>query len=290
MNLASVFRENSSPLEPLPTDIMPELPIIPGIRGVVFDIYGTLFISGSGDISLANNNYKESQMLEAFEACGIELPPDHPPIAPLFHDAIFRSHAERHAEGNAFPEVEIRDIWKELLRRLSFNFDSNHIERLAVEYECRANPVWPMPGLYKTLASLRGAGMQLGIISNAQFFTPLMFEAFMGERLESFGFDADLSIWSFQERYGKPSVELYAKLAETLLQRGIHAPEVLYVGNDIRNDIWPARSVGFLTALFAGDLRSLRVRARDPICFDVSADAIVTDLRQILQIVGVEKP
>ena len=288
MDLVTVFQNHSSPMAPLSTGVTPELPIFPGIRGVVFDIYGTLFISGSGDISLANKNDNESQILEAFSACGIQLARDHPPVAPLFHDVIFKSHAESHAQGVAFPEVDIREVWGELLRQLSLDRDTRGIERLAIEFECRANPVWPMPALRETLSVLRHAGMRLGIVSNAQFYTPFMFEALTGETMESLGFEKDLSIWSYRERYGKPTIDLYTKLAATLLEKGIHAPEILYVGNDIRNDIWPAQTVGFLTALFAGDRRSLRMREKDPACFNVKPDAIVTDLSQVPLTVGVE--
>jgi putative hydrolase of the HAD superfamily len=66
----------------------------------------------------------------------------------------------------------------------------------------------------------------------------------------------------------------------------IPAASVLYVGNDMRNDIVPAASVGFNTALFAGDQRSLRLRESDADCRNVTPDVIVTDLRQL--IVGID--
>jgi len=62
----------------------------------------------------------------------------------------------------------------------------------------------------------------------------------------------------------------------------ISAHSVLYIGNDMLNDIYPAKKAGFRTALFAGDARSLRLRENDPKCKDLSADIIITDLIQIL--------
>ncbi len=288
MDLVSIIRDLSRPLKPLATGVTPHLPVFPEIRAVAFDIYGTLVISGSGDISLANKDDKESQILETFEACGIQLAEDHPPIAPLFHDVIFQSHSESRAQGVAFPEVEIREVWAKLLWLLSLDSDTKGTERLAVEYQCRANPVWPMPALSETLSALRDAGMRLGIVSNSQFYTPLIFEALIGKTLESLGFDSNLLIWSYVEHCGKPSIHLYTRLAGTLLEQGMRPPEILFVGNDIRNDIWPAQSVGFRTALFAGDRRSLRMREKDPDCFDVTPDVVVTNLSQILEIVGVK--
>jgi putative hydrolase of the HAD superfamily len=58
---------------------------------------------------------------------------------------------------------------------------------------------------------------------------------------------------------------------------------VLYIGNDIRNDIWPADRLGCRTALFAGDARSLRLREDDERLSDVKPDRVVTALGQIHQ-------
>ena len=70
--------------------------------------------------------------------------------------------------------------------------------------------------------------------------------------------------------------------AEELEKMGVSAHSVLYVGNDMLNDIYPAKKTGFKTALFAGDARSLRLREKNPKCKDLSADIIITDLIQIL--------
>jgi putative hydrolase of the HAD superfamily len=52
------------------------------------------------------------------------------------------------------------------------------------------------------------------------------------------------------------------------------------------NDIYPARKAGFKTALFAGDQRSLRMRSDDPRCRDLTPDLVVTDLGQLIAVIG----
>ena len=47
------------PLVPRPTSSTPQGELTEEIRCALFDIYGTLFISGSGDISLARQNSPE---------------------------------------------------------------------------------------------------------------------------------------------------------------------------------------------------------------------------------------
>ena len=46
----TIMRRQSRPLEPVPTGVSPVLRELPAIRAVMFDIYGTLLISASGDI------------------------------------------------------------------------------------------------------------------------------------------------------------------------------------------------------------------------------------------------
>jgi putative hydrolase of the HAD superfamily len=79
---------------------------------------------------------------------------------------------------------------------------------------------------------------------------------------------------------------MYHAAASELRSRGVAPHEVLYVGNDVRNDVLPAATVGFRTVLFAGDNRSLRWRADDPLVLGVEPDAVITDLMQIPQICG----
>ena len=47
------------------------------------------------------------------------------------------------------------------------------------------------------------------------------------------------------------------------------------------NDIYPAAAAGFITALFAGDRRSLRLRKEHPACKGLQPDAIVLDLEDL---------
>jgi len=75
---------------------------------------------------------------------------------------------------------------------------------------------------------------------------------------------------------------MFIAAVEKLEKMDISPHSVLYVGNDMLNDIYPAKTAGFKTALFAGDARSLRLRENHPQCKDLSPDIIITDLIQIL--------
>ncbi len=281
----------SEPIEPLPAGLPAQFTPMPNLRAVAFDIYGTLFISASGDISLASPEDRDIPLREAIVEAG--APADAlagQDLGERFTKHIQRAHQRARDGGIAFPEVEIRDTWKELLREIApewaAGLEREQLEYLAVAYECRANPVWPMPHLAGSLMALREMDIPLGIVSNAQFFTPLLFEAFLGKTPDALGLIDDLCIWSYRAGEAKPSRRLFAQLRSALADLEIGPEDCLYIGNDLRNDVWPAREEGFRTALFAGDRRSLRLRANDPDCIGVEPDAILTDLRQIPNILG----
>ena len=188
--------------------------------------------------------------------------------------------------------MDIVDIWRSTVDTLATEqaiaapVAPVSFQQLAIEYEARVNPVWPMPGLLSCLAVLRSAGMVLGIVSNAQFFTPMLFPALVGKSVTELGFAKELCVWSFQHGHAKPGPFLYQQQRQLLASQGIQPGEILYVGNDMLNDVLPAQQVGFRTGLFAGDQRSLRKREGDGRVANISPDGVFTHLDQIALAVG----
>ena len=279
-----VIRSQSKPMQPLPTGEKPTLHALDGICGVFFDVYGTMFISGSGDIGVAQESGKAGVLTQALSAAGHKGTVDAENGLHTLLETI-RAHQERgRADGIDYPEVDIVNVWGEcldhLVRKGWIQGDLTHVDlrRLAVEYEVRTNPCWPMPGLQDCLTRLQTSGLMLGIISNAQFYTLEMIRGLTGKTAEELGFDSDLSIYSYRYLRAKPGEFLYRLAAEALAKRGVAAQNILYVGNDMLNDVQAAGRVGFRTALFAGDLRSLRWRKGDPRVGGIVPDLVITDL------------
>jgi putative hydrolase of the HAD superfamily len=284
-------RRQSDPVTP-PPDANPCLAEIPDIKGVVFDVYGTLFSSGVGDISLAAEDDRDAAIRSVLSDNGISIndSADTQRLDDALHAVIHRHQDKRRDVGIEYPEVDIRSVWADFLDQLKTDGrikagTSVDIDTLVIDYETRVNAIQPMPGLEEALNTLRARGLVLSIISNAQFYTPLLFEAFLQTTLEDLGFCPNCNVWSYEELEGKPSQKLYELAARRLKQHHALRPEqCLYVGNDMRNDIWPARALGFHTALFAGDRLSLRRRKGHPACDNLRADAEITELRQVQKI------
>lgn len=288
--LIACIRALTSPLAPEPTGLPPCIERLDGVRAVLFDVYGTLVISGCGDIGLTAVRTERAHahrdpFRQALASIGIDpgsLPAGWDGAAALTA-GIGDSHRRSRSRGVEHPEVDLLAIWDELLIGLGIAADRSDLRRLAVEYECRVNPVWPMPALLEVIETLAARRLVLGIVSNAQFYTPLMLTAFLGRDLDAAGFDPRCCAWSYRHLVAKPSTQVYEPALAALRRHHAIAPaQTLYIGNDVRNDIRPASRLGCRTALFAGDARSLRLRQDDTGLRGVVPDRVLTALPQII--------
>ena len=285
-DVPALIRARSVPLDARPTGVAPRLERLDGVKAVLFDVYGTLVISGSGDVGVNAAEDRSGAFSEACAAAGVLFDRPGGEGVDALRAAVESDHRLAKAEGVEYPEVEIREIWqKALFLADNVRIDDDAAARVSLEYECRTNPTWTMPHAADVLRELQSRGLLLGIVSNAQFFTPHLFPAHLGDTLEGFGFNLDVRAWSWEHGRAKPGTFLYDYAAFRLGEYAVEPGEVLYVGNDLLNDCTPAQQVGFRTALFAGDARSLRLREGDERVAETRPTVTVTDLRQLLDCV-----
>ncbi|MEM9643546.1 MAG: HAD family hydrolase [Planctomycetota bacterium] len=330
----SAVVQRRNPMQPLATNVSPRAAPIPGIECVVFDIYGTLIISGSGEVGSAT-----SPPTPPSGDVGRAIDGNSDPVAialksvnwnrefdlrdaDLKKQILAANQAARDAEKCPSPEVEILDVWRDLMasaspvaspasavsrRETGYQASgdgspagagdpakgekSGHLDPVsdvarivaaAADYESRTNPTWPMPDAKELLDELQRRGKRLGIVSNAQVFTIDLLESLCGASLLEGPFDLDLCVFSNRFRQSKPGPRLFDFLRRMLVRKGLRSEQVVYVGNDMLNDVWAASQAGLKTIWYAGDRRSLRAREDDSRCEGLVPDAVVTNLHQVL--------
>lgn len=274
---------NRKELRPIETDVSPKLDPLPGIKAVIFDIYGTLIVSGSGDVGSVDQNDRGKDIAVALQASGIDVGQRRVPTIEDLHDSIGKRNEARKSDACPKPEVDIVDVWRETLENCGISeVGVEQANRLAAEYESRANPTWPMPGASDLLAELSRKGKKLGIVSNAQGFTLPLIEELNGHFGVDSVFDMNLCVFSYRYRQAKPGARLFDVLCQGLRRVGIAPKDAIYVGNDRLNDVWAATQAGLRTAWFAGDRRSLRAREDDRRVSELDHDIILTELSQLI--------
>ncbi|MCG8651074.1 MAG: HAD family hydrolase [Pirellulales bacterium] len=279
-----------TPMSPIATDVVPELKLLGEVRAVIFDVYGTLLISGSGDVGTVDQSDRDNHLLAAFRAVGWGSDADRLPSLAELHQQIRVANDGLRSETCPHPEVDIIDVWRQTLIAKGCSQwaeDTSRLVALAAEYEGRANPTWPMPGAEDLIGRLGGAGYRLGIVSNAQAFTLPLVGQLTGIQGQAGEFDLDLCVYSYRYRQAKPGPRLFDVLRAALRRRGIEPGQAVYVGNDMLNDVWAASQAGLRTAWFAGDARSCRPRDNDPRCRSLRPDIVLTKLVQLLDCVQI---
>ena len=246
--LIGLIRKRSRRIRVLPSATRTTGSLPRPARAVIFDVYGTLLIrAGDTEPDTSGRDDGVGRLVRDHHlAVGAGE------LRVLLRKAILQDREEARARGVSAPEVRIEDIWRGLFPAR----DPGEIRQMIVEYELSVHPCWPMPGSGRTVSSLAKSGMTLGIISNAQFYTPLFLEALLGGRPEELGFASDLCFYSWIRGEAKPGRTMFEEAAARLCTRGIRTGQALVVGNDPVNDVAAASRCGFMTARLSADRRS----------------------------------
>ncbi len=305
MRLQEQVRSRAADLRPIATEIKSKLLPLDNVRGILFDIYGTLLISDAGEISSAPETMEVLQDGRGQTSQGsaqqhrtpdfralqslpgllrAALPTDFVP-GKAIQQSIREQHKRLQSAELAHPEVDIVELWHQvLLQQLDQSMHSSLspfiLARFALEYELLHNRVQLMPGALELLHWLAARNFYVGIISNAQFYTPIILSALLNiHDLSDINIQPDLCFWSYREGSAKPQAEFFDTALSALARHDLEPGELLYLGNDMRNDVWAATQAGFHSALFAGDRRSLRMRTEMPEA--IEPDIVITDLGQL---------
>ena len=90
---------------------------------------------------------------------------------------------------------------------------------------------------------------------------------------------------SYNQGVRQPAASLFEPVLERLEEQGISPSEILHVAPRLKDELAPAKKLGLRTALYAGDAASLVATSTEVNNPELRPDRILTDLRQIRQIV-----
>ncbi len=289
MSLVAEFARTLHDTEPAPE--MGELEIFPlagsevklhDVKAAIFDVYGTLVRYWRP--AFETEELKTAHLLASFaktadrfgmtsflEAINPADPPEKT-LRDFYHGLIALKHEKALRKGVSFPEVKIEEIWTVIilmLRRhgydpagLGLGEDSDVARCMAFFYHFHSLGRGLYPGVVTAMEKLRENNIKCGIVSNAQFYTPIDLTLFIreqsGDRYDDYLelFDTDLVFYSFEYGVSKPNQKLFRKLFDALYELHILPQQTVFVGNDLKTDIQPAKEAGMLSAFFSGDRRA----------------------------------
>ncbi|MGB1927402.1 MAG: hypothetical protein ACPHL6_12765, partial [Rubripirellula sp.] len=127
--LDPILRERK-PLEPIKTNVQPSLRPLSGIKAVVFDVYGTLIVSGSGDVGSVDQTDRTGVLRDAFKEAGIDEAVAEMITWHDFLEAVELENASRRNSGCESPEVDVISIWRNLLETRGWSAEGNSVSKI----------------------------------------------------------------------------------------------------------------------------------------------------------------
>jgi putative hydrolase of the HAD superfamily len=228
-------------------------------KAVFWDVYGTLVTAERGDLDALVA--RAAELRSAFERTaknfGLDILPAR--LHDLFLRRVRAEYDTRIAEGIAHPEVRVDEIWFKLLEKCQADRPPtmSFAREVALFFERQANPKEFQPHAFEVLSVLKRRGLRQGIISNAQFYTPIELSELLRDasagavRTYESVFDPTLVFFSYDLGVAKPDPEPFRRAATALARDNIMPDDCVVVGNSPVNDVAPAQQLGFRAVLYA---------------------------------------
>lgn len=296
------------PPEPRPLRARPTLKPLPDIRVVTWSVYGTLLTIQDGELlhlhpEDVRNQVALEKTIEEFNMWfSMSRKPGQPweYMLQQYTGMLRQLQMAGTKRKGDFPHVNSSILWQKLISRLqqneyswdrgTYGDEADYADKVAYFFHANLQGTRPAPQAADTLIRLMQGGIRNGLLAETQSFTM----AQLIQRLDVRNrLDASDTLFSSQfltesHRVGIriPSPTLYALSVRRAEKAGIPPDQILHVGHDLGTDLRLAREFGFRTALYVGDHTSCRVtldQLQDP---DLKPDRMITELSQVLHIVG----
>ena len=139
----------------------------------------------------------------------------------------------------------------------------------------------------ETIQWLKNQKYWQGLLADGQAFTSLQLKKSLSEQDPNCFLDQCIPpyarVLSHTVKSKKPSERLFKEMVARLGKSGIAPDETLHVGNDLANDLGPARKYGFLTCLYSGDVSSLKASPEMIADKALRPDVMITELSQVIE-------
>jgi len=278
---------------------------LPGIRAVLWDVYGTLLRVSDGRFTLFPDDEVRLQIaldktIHEFNMWNHMYRKPGPPWQSMI--GLYKSVVERQsmlaAPRGDVTEVNLVETWRAIIERLfekEYHFDEDlygdldeFSEKVAYFFHCCLQATEARAGAVQAMTDIAANEMQQGFLADGQSFTlvqtlralaiqgplPPLYELFRPQTL----------ILSHNVGVKKPSRSLFTVAVDQLRSLGIQAQEILHISCRLKTDLVPARAAGMKTALLVAEKSGLEVDTailKDP---SKKPERLLTDLSQLYDV------
>jgi histidinol phosphatase-like enzyme len=284
----------------------PHLVLLPQVRAVLWNVYGTLLRLNGGELWFEHPQafvmgVALDKTIQEFKMwASMSRKPGQPAdYLKQMYTQVLTENRSVPGGGEKYPEVASERVWESLIKKLlqkDYKFDAGFFgslnefsRKVAYFFHASLQATACNDGAAVALRHVAEQGLKQGLLADGQCFTRVQLQRGLaaqdGDIVLDKLLDKDLVILSCEVRGRKPSERLFRQAVNALNQQGIAPNEVLHVGARIQQDLLPARRLGMRTALFAGDRLSLQATAEQLKEPTSRPDVLLTELSQIAEII-----
>ena len=292
---------------PKPVKAKPSIAPLPGIKAVLWDVYGTLLRTPDGAFTLFPEQEVRLQValektIHEFNMWNSMYRKPGPPWQSMINQ--YKDYAER--LGMAAPkrtgdytDINLVIVWGQIINRLfdkeySYEIDTygevaEYAEKVAYFFHSCLQATEARAGSVRSITELNSNGIRQGILADGQSFTMVqLIKALVHQGLTVPVYDIigpGQTLFSCQIGIKKPSRSLFEYGAQQMGEAGIAPEEILHVSCRLGTDLVPAKKAGMKTALLASEKTGLEAPAnliKDP---QTRPDRLLTDITQITSVV-----
>lgn len=293
---------------PVPVNAKPKVDLLPGIKAVLWDVYGTLLRTPEGRFTIFPEQEVRLQValektIHEFNMWASMYRKPGPPWQSMINQ--YQDYVERLAmvgtrRRGDFTDVNLVHIWRAIVDRL---FDKEYVydediygdvdalsEKVAYFFHCSLQATEARPEASRAISELAEAGVRQGLLADGQPFTMVQ----LARALSRQGaippifrvLPSDHNLLSYQMGIRKPSVSLYQQAVAQFEAQGIEPSEILHVSCRLKTDLAPAKAVGMKTALLASEKTGLEATAKMLKEPETRPDRLLTEISQITSVTG----
>lgn len=291
------------PPTPESASARPGIKLLPGVKCVLWNVYGTLLNIFQGEILFQHPkdivmDVALDKTIQEFKMwASMSRKPGQPSayMKVIYDQVMMEQMGIGMPGGEKFPEKLSEKVWESIVNKLfqkDYKFDVGHYgslneysKKIAYFFHASLQGTAAYPGGVEAVRTLSEIGIRQGLFSEGQCFTPAQVRrAILNEEP---GLDPDLMIdrklriLSCEVGARKPSDRMFKKALEVTKSAGLQPEQVLFVSNRLEQDLGHGRKVGFRTALFVGDKSTLQAKPeqlKDP---NLRPDLLLTRLDEL---------
>jgi FMN phosphatase YigB (HAD superfamily) len=290
-----------------PPKAKPHLKRLPGIRVVLWNVYGTLLNIFGGQLLFEHPekfvmDIALDKIVQEFKMWGsMSRKPGQPSeyMGEIYH-RVLTDQRLAPSPGEKYPELHAERIWEAIVKKLyqkDYKYDlamygtlAEFSQKLAYFFHASLQGTACYEGVGAALERMQHLGVRYGLLADAQCFTFVQLQRGIASQKCAVPADAlldkSLRFLSCEVGGRKPSDRLFKRCLTQLAAIGVTPGQVLHVGSRMKEDIVAARKLGMRTALFAGDKNSVQATKEQVRDNETRPDVLITDFSQFADVVG----